>query len=78
MTEYLVRWEDGPRAWVLYEAANGDVLFQQIADNDVIWKDDPNSAQEWAMCFIWEHGNSKNFVLKGPSGYTATGNTRKR
>lgn len=78
MTEYLVRWEKLPLAWVLYEAESEDSMFQQVADNPLLANTDLEGAQEWAMLFIYEHGNSKDFILKGPGNWTANGNTRKR
>jgi hypothetical protein len=67
MTEYLIRWESAPLAWVLYRSATPMLLWQQVADNGAIRKEYQEDAMLWAHKMIQQEGD-RRYTLYGP-GY---------
>ena len=65
MVEFLIRYEKAPLAWVLYRSEADGLMYQQIADNGAISKEDPSSARDWAMGVIREEG-STDYAFHGP------------
>jgi hypothetical protein len=71
MIDFLIRYEKAPLAWVLYRSDVGNLLYQQIADNGAISKEDPSSARDWATKIIAEEIGEPEFAgdyaLYGPT-----------
>jgi hypothetical protein len=64
MPEYIIRWDGIYRAWVLFEAPDSNALFQQVAMNHELIKDQREGAEAWANGLVKSWGYETSVTVK--------------